>query len=239
MSDYNDKVEMQDLADYLYRIAAGLNISLESVINKTVATFKTSETERVANENIRVANENVRVSNENDRKAVMGNLVECLKEIQDIVSVPSPPFDPPKQPEQGQQGQITFPVGAVYISFDSTAPASIFGGIWEAIENGRFLRANSKASGTTGGTERHIHEMWMATANMNVDNVGNLNYKTGYSYNKDHMFMNYTYDKSVNLSTAASDVQGEDFVGVQVTGITNDANSVPPYVTVYMWRRVA
>lgn len=34
--------------------------------------------------------------------------------------------------------KLIYPVGAVYISFDSTNPANIFGGTWKSIE-GRFL----------------------------------------------------------------------------------------------------
>lgn len=132
-----------------------------------------------------------------------------------------------------------FPIGSVYISFESTAPASIFGGSWVAIDEGRFLMASKKASGNTGGNKNHLHEMWMAAANMNVDSSGNLNYQELYAYDKNETFMRYTYNKSVPINTYASESQGEEFFGVRVIGTTDRSDHTPPYVTVYMWRRVA
>ena len=45
-----------------------------------------------------------------------------------------------------------YPVGAVYISVNSTSPASLFGGTWESI-SGRFLLGadNTYTAGSTGG----------------------------------------------------------------------------------------
>lgn len=45
-----------------------------------------------------------------------------------------------------------YPVGAIYISYDSTSPATLFGGTWTAI-NGRFLLAQNSTytAGSTGG----------------------------------------------------------------------------------------
>lgn len=49
-----------------------------------------------------------------------------------------------------------YPVGAIYMSVNSTDPGIIFGGTWERI-SGRFLFGSdtSHAAGTTGGEEKH------------------------------------------------------------------------------------
>lgn len=49
-----------------------------------------------------------------------------------------------------------YPVGAVYISVNSTSPASLFGGTWESI-GGRFLLGadSTYTAGSTGGEATH------------------------------------------------------------------------------------
>lgn len=42
-----------------------------------------------------------------------------------------------------------YPVGAIYISVDSTSPADIFGGTWSQISDGYYLRASSDGGGNT------------------------------------------------------------------------------------------
>lgn len=42
-----------------------------------------------------------------------------------------------------------YPVGAVYISVDSTSPGDIFGGTWSQISDGYYLRASSSGGGNT------------------------------------------------------------------------------------------
>lgn len=52
---------------------------------------------------------------------------------------------------------IIYPVGSIYMSVSSTSPATLFGGTWVALNEGRVLiGAGSKhAAGTTGGEETH------------------------------------------------------------------------------------
>lgn len=52
--------------------------------------------------------------------------------------------------------EILYPVGAIYMSVNSTSPATLFGGTWESI-SGKFLLASSTtyAAGSTGGEATH------------------------------------------------------------------------------------
>lgn len=64
------------------------------------------------------------------------------------------------------QGELTvngkpinpYPVGAIYMSVNSTSPASIFGGSWTQLQNRFLLGAGSSYSnGATGGSATHTH----------------------------------------------------------------------------------
>lgn len=59
-----------------------------------------------------------------------------------------------------------YPVGAVYISYVSTSPASLFGGSWTQI-TGRFLRAANDVS--TGGSDSKSHNHWETIGNYDTE----------------------------------------------------------------------
>lgn len=48
-----------------------------------------------------------------------------------------------------------YPVGAIYLSWSSTSPASLFGGTWTQITD-RFLYCHN-SSGTNGGSNTQDH----------------------------------------------------------------------------------
>ena len=121
-----------------------------------------------------------------------------------------------------------YPVGAVYISANSTSPASLFGGTWESI-GGRFLLGADAtyAAGSTGGEAAHkltVNEMPSHTHVIYRNTGTDDNNFSGHIANR--VAANDTSDE--NKQTVTSDA----------TGGSAAHNNMPPYLAVYMWKRV-
>ena len=123
-----------------------------------------------------------------------------------------------------------YPIGSIYMSTTSTSPASLFGGTWEPLQN-RFLlgASDSVAAGSTGGEYEHTltyDEMPSHTHSICTtwDNEWNKDWPawTGYA-EFDH--------KSTTISRAAN------FTTAEGGGAAH--NNMPPYLAVYMWKRVS
>ena len=124
-----------------------------------------------------------------------------------------------------------YPVGAIYISYSSTSPATLFGGSWTQITDRFLYCANS--SGSTGGSSSHKHSFSIRVPNWywsvggilcgNGNGGFNSYYDTGVRQVCNHI--------NVNSNTA-----NETYM-YQSDGSTNGTSTMPPYITVYCWRR--
>ena len=116
-----------------------------------------------------------------------------------------------------------YPVGAVYISVNSTSPASLFGGTWEQLKDRFLLAAGSTYSaGSTGGESTHkltIDEMpshfHRATTRTSAGNY------QGY------------FATTSNTTDTIGDIE------TKIEGGDAAHNNMPPYIAVYMWKRVS
>ena len=116
-----------------------------------------------------------------------------------------------------------YPVGAVYISVNSTSPASLFGGTWESI-GGRFLLGADAtyAAGSTGGEETHTLTIDEMPAHRHAIYMG------GESDNGEFWGPNVVTPQN-KTSANATDTSGGN----------HPHNNMPPYLVVYMWKRVS
>lgn len=131
-----------------------------------------------------------------------------------------------------------FPVGAIYISVNSTNPSSLFGGTWEQIKDRFLLGCGDKYSaGSTGGAETHT---------LTIDELPT----------HDHMQYWNAGDGNRNPSVLSKDKVGTgDVWGAFNHGeesyyqgkplMTGEAgngqphNNMPPYLSVYIFKRVS
>ena len=140
------------------------------------------------------------------------------------------------------------PVGSIYQTISPENPAVTFGGgTWERIE-GRFIMGASDTypAGSTGGSETHYHDCkikfsWYngAVVGYHQSAISLYNYQTGSYYisegDNDKDGEGYTL-----VNTAASNASDERQSPNYVThGSTSSSNTLNPYYSVYIWRRVA
>ena len=140
-----------------------------------------------------------------------------------------------------------YPVGSVYISVNNTNPDTLFGGTWERIQD-RFLLAasSSYAAGTTGGEAAHkliASEMPKVTGRLQFRlSNGNNIVATYPDLSKDGCF---TYTNaggaSWNGQSAAegSATRATDLITFDNGGQNQTHNNMPPYLAVYVWKRIA
>lgn len=132
-----------------------------------------------------------------------------------------------------------YPVGAIYMSINSTDPADLFGfGTWERVKD-RFLLAagDAYAAGSTGGEATHtltIAEMPRHTHYYYINETSGIPqmdfsiWSWGFTGDKWHQ----VYEQN-----------NKDFtrLGMAPTGSGNNQphNNMPPYLAVYIWKRTA
>lgn len=134
--------------------------------------------------------------------------------------------------------QKVYPVGSIYLSTNSINPSILFEfGEWEQIQDVFLLAAGSSyAVGSTGGEAAHtlsVNEMpkhWHQVVNETGENglEGLSAATTGGIDSTNWSFIDDPYDEN-NLGSGP-------FRTTEVGG--NAAhNNMPPYLTVYMWKR--
>lgn len=131
---------------------------------------------------------------------------------------------------------IVYPVGSVYISFNSTSPKTLFGGEWEQIVN-HFLYPSS-SSGTTGGeathtlTEAELPEIKGSFGGTSSGNVWGVLGTSSGVFSRSGSIPAPTNTEKSSTSTR-SDTINMSF------GDGQAHNNMPPYITVYAWKRTA
>ena len=160
-----------------------------------------------------------------------------------------------------------YPVGAIYISVNSTDPSTLFGGNWTRIQDKFLLSAGSSytagntggaASVTSGGTAlttnqipAHTHGSYSMSGWIRFRNMTN---KANIVSGSTNSFLNYyahdsasgDWSSALSYSTTA---HKPDRVDINAThehasvgggaAHTHTVSTMPPYLVVYMWQRTS
>lgn len=195
-----------------------------------------AETERVAAEADREDAESAREAAENERVIAEGERDEFIGELDSTVD------ELLKLQEDILDGRVeeivpvAYPVGAIYLSVNDTAPAAIFGGTWERLKD-RFLlgAGDTFGAGDVGGN----------TGTMLVKD--NLPGETLVELKNTHWADITTYG-AVQESQTVTAQYGTIAKVLRDQGqlspnygpfVQQEVATMPPYLAVHMWKRIA
>lgn len=121
-----------------------------------------------------------------------------------------------------------YPIGSIYVSVNDTSPSVLFGGTWEQIKD-KFLLScgDNYQSGITGGEEKHIltiQEMPKHSHDLIIHKGGNTDLVGVWG---------------MNNGTASQNLAGGSSWGIKNSGGNIAHNNMPPYIAVYMWKRIS
>ena len=139
-----------------------------------------------------------------------------------------------------------YPVNSIYMSVNSTSPATLFGGTWVQLKD-RFLlgAGDTYSNNSTGGSTQHSHNYALQ--------FGGYYRSVSLESNPQGGLISYATDGTETVTTAVS-------VGSYTAPINNNAttsnkevsmghyrstantsytSNLPPYLTVYIWKRTA
>ena len=162
----------------------------------------------------------------------------------------------------------TYPVGSIYVSVSSTSPATLFGGTWVQIKDTFLLSAgDTYAAGSTGGSSSttlsvanlpshshglnsHTHSIpslsGSATGGNHRHSISNgIFHSAPISSGSYHAvfeagthYTDYSGNLTMSVTTNAS-TTGVASGNTAETGSGTSFTNMPPYLSVYVWKRTA
>lgn len=114
------------------------------------------------------------------------------------------------------------PIGSIYMSFENVSPATLYGGSWERVKDRFLLAAGDRYSiGEAGGS---------ATVTLTVDQIPPHS----------HSSFGYWQEGTDGTSAGCENLSdSEEPIQTGTTGGGQPHDNMPPYITCYVWKRVA
>lgn len=150
-----------------------------------------------------------------------------------------------------------YPIGSIYKSTNSTSPASMFGGTWEQIQ-GRFLigQNSTYTNGSVGGYRQralsttnlpsHGHTISASINNAVFQIMRDGGWAGGGGTNVSYSQGTGTSRAKLDGTIPSNQRMDTVNIGFQFatkttanTGSSTAINTLPPYLVVYMWKRVS
>lgn len=130
---------------------------------------------------------------------------------------------------------ILYPIGSIYLSVNSINPTNFFGGTWEQIKDKFLLSAgDTYTAGSTGGSAdaivvSHTHgtgsNSWTSFAATNT--AGAITRRTVSS------------GSGVSNVVVSDEALNNDITKIQTVGSSGTNKNMPPYLAVYVWKRIS
>ena len=131
------------------------------------------------------------------------------------------------------------PVGSIFLSTDGTEPAELYGGTWEQIKDAFLLGAgDTYAAESTGGEEKHTlteNELPNVTGNIDFQSDGNSQGIVSGAHGV------FTLGQISSGAFQPNNRVSEEGIARQFRmsfGSNLPHNNMPPYYSVYIWKRI-
>lgn len=149
--------------------------------------------------------------------------------------------------------EAVYPVGSIYMSVNSTNPATLFGfGTWAQIKDTFLLASgNTYAAGSTGGAAtvslslanmpKHGHAVYVWDDAGTTDNAYYYDGQTKKTHAGARIYNDSAgrWVASGSTAPAAGSGRGDPSGGTNQVGSGSAHNNMPPYLAVYIWKRTA
>lgn len=162
---------------------------------------------------------------------------------------------------KGSGGGITlddvYPVGSIYMSINSTSPATLFGGSWTRIKD-TFLLASGDTYSSDGDVATAQHGSASVTLTANQSGVPAHQHGMSHTHSHNHSAIGYTntgaggtarripiaYNNTSSVGTLATDTDStassKSYTDNNTGANANEAHdNMPPYMAVYVWKRTS
>ena len=149
---------------------------------------------------------------------------------------------------------VVYPVGSIYMSVNSTSPQVLFGGRWEQLKD-RFLlgAGDSYSNGSTGGSKDAVVVNHNHTQNSHNHGTRSSEYNKFLTYSGTNIAVNsagrrwtqsdgsvfYVYEPSGDGGIDQPTKTGSTTAINNSTGVSGNDKNMPPYLTVFMWKRIS
>ncbi len=131
---------------------------------------------------------------------------------------------------------LIYPVGSIYLTVNNVNPTNLFGGTWEQIRDKFLLSAGTNyPAGSIGGNATHTHNLGNAYAMISYDWINNENRLMFQGRVQSFSASRYTN------TTAPAFVDGALTcpTATNLGGTTDASSNLPPYISVYVWKRIS
>lgn len=128
-----------------------------------------------------------------------------------------------------------YPVGSIYLSVVNINPSTYFGGVWERFGEGKCLVG---VDSTQSEFETVLKTGGVKTVTLNTNQIPSHNHGAG---KYDGQWIN-NGGMSIGSGTQAVIINNENHgyrIATSDTGGNQAHENMPPYITVYMWKRIS
>ena len=227
----NDEIaDINDISDN-FRI-------IDEIMNETDQTFEPTSTKAASGKAVNEAISGIQPIDENTEFIFDGGDVDGGVSVDIVVDTVlsktsnNPIANKAVATKFSEIIRAIYPVGAIFISTDSTSPSTLFGGTWERIKDTFLLAAGSTyAAGATGGEATHT-----LTVDELPENMGT--FRT-LSWGEDNTTTGAfsTTEQLADRADTAGNLYGT--AQYKLSGGGQPHNNMPPYLAVYVWERIA